>query len=602
MPQIPKLPTSRVQNTPFSAGPQRLRTTSDAFGTTVAATNAANAAGGALREQQSLNAGVQSLAESTQSIFAEEQKRQSNMELLKAKERLNDFELGLTLDGGALSKRGEDASGVTMSVMKELDDLEKQVLEQTSPVTRQAIQEMVLNRKRSVLGSTARHEREQREGVEKILHATGVKQEQDLFASVPVDEEGNALPEVVTRMTGNITSHYREMGRLNGMPKEVVDAQIKEAISAAHISRIERLLGNGQSVRAKKYLSVNGDALTEADEAKVEEHVNNASVAQEAQDFVDSLGNVGLGTAIDAAKKIKDEKLRSEAISKIRLNHSINEERRRVYERQALEQAWTKQGTEGAALTAFERSTMSAAAIAKWEEGHARKLAGLPERTDEKLKSQFSFMSPSQLAELSFEDYWNKYAPSFDAGDRDWAEGLMRSARNAKTPKAHRVGGIMTENNRARSAIYRAIGIDPNTTPAKLTDDQSVQYSQALGQIDADVRAWEEQNKRKIDDNALDEIVKRFEQTRVFDEGYFRDTPTTGAEVDLDDAIVPIASMRLGEADAVKKLGNNNGKVLSEDDVQRAVALRRIIMDTSLPKQRREEAQKRLGTLIGRKK
>ena len=506
-------------------------------------------------------------------IYEAEVTRAAKLEVLNAKEKVNQFELDL--EQTAYSRKGVDATGVSAEVNASYQELTEEIEGQTSGRSKLLIKNMLSNRRRVVRGKAATHESQEQASVEKAMHAQGIKSESDVFASALVTEDGFVSPEALERLTGNLTEHYGELAKINGTPEEIVAAQIKEGISAAHTKRIERLVNNGKGMLAKSYLTNHGDELTEAHESSIEAVVKQLSDKAQAQDFADSVAGLSFGEQVKATKTIEDPEQRDKALAYVRQNNQIRETQRTQYEREVRRNLAIKVQDPAYKLTTQERRLLGSDGADKFELRQRKVVAGIEPVHNRSTWSQFSMLTSEELKSMSLAEFEENFGGDFDGSHYDKAIGLLSAAHGKLYAKPTKGApkGTVTISDRSKRLVREALGIDPSK---KLEGVDAERFSALTLAIDSRVREFSAANKnRQITQAELEQITIEVTGQTVIDiRGINTEVPAGAITASaLDDLEAP----NIKAAERGKVLTMTSSKRVDSGDMTQLVALMRVV-------------------------
>lgn len=607
--RVPTLDQNRIQNRGVSAQ-YRSTVTSDDFG--------GNDTTGAELVQAGKD--VAAISAQVKAINDDLIKKQGEKELLDAERALNDFELGLNAQGGALQARGESAGGVTEAVGEQFEKLVEGL--QYSDFSATAVQRLVNSRRRSVLTTVGGHERRQLEEVLVAQNEAGLEAEIERFALSPLEADGSigggtsledgtpvSREEMLVR---NVHRHivsaaelkYGDRSDWSDETKAMVEERVQGAVSKAYRVKIEALVGQGRPIQAEALFNrvKASGGFDEPDEIALEKSVQQAALGQRAQDVADSYAHLPFAQQVEKMRTIRDEKLRSEVQSKIVERHTLDKAVQALEDKALAEGAYERMYTPGSGpLTGPERRVLGARGVAAWEKANAAANAGIAQNTDNDKWVEFQFLSTQQMAEIDHQTFVSEWAPHLDEGDRDRAIAAIRSAQDA-VAKASVPDRAVTDAARKKNAIVKLVGVENY-------GDMSDEQKQAVRQFDIILQEIDDdQELSKLSyDAKLQEAARRF----IIDNDLNNDPPRPIRSLEVgdygnDDYVLrpDLVTRRdiAGLEGAVKRLTSEGARpslpAEGSDEYYEALAAVRILTSGDATAPVRERARQRLRELL----
>lgn len=209
---------------------------------------------------------------------------------------------------GVLTRRGRDAftapEETQAAWQKDVGEIAQGI---TSRRAREAFLRDAAVRSVSVDQTVQRHVAAERARYDEGVHRGLVDAETMAALAAPRDAERIAMA------TARITAATNDYAKRNGIPPELRQQAVGEAVSRVHLGVLERLLGEDDYQAASTYYAAHKDAVQADARGKVEQALEATARLGEAQrraDAIMALPDLTTGRAFDEARKITDAELR----------------------------------------------------------------------------------------------------------------------------------------------------------------------------------------------------------------------------------------------------------------------------------------------------
>lgn len=264
------------------------------------------------------------LSQEASKIFAEEKQKADKIAVLDASTKLSALETKLLYDpqSGALNKRGKDAFGIPEQVMGDFNKEATQIGDNLgNDDQRLAFKASVNERVASLDKQVQHHVATERKQYDLTVTDSYVGTERDAAAANYHDSERVDLS--IYRQQNAL----KEYAQMNGLPAEWVKSKMEEVSSKTQSSVINRMLANGEDMRAKKYYDSVKDQISGPDLTHLDRALEEGTLRGESQRRSDVImqKDMSLGDSLDEARQIKDPKLRDETTTRIRDRFSLKQ-------------------------------------------------------------------------------------------------------------------------------------------------------------------------------------------------------------------------------------------------------------------------------------
>jgi len=324
MPRVPETQSPRVRTQPLrtpsapQAQPQRQRSEAD-FG--IPALRELSRAGDRLGE-----------------IAVREQERQNRIRLMEADRELSaaENEILYNEESGVLTRQGRNAFGAADEAVSTYQERYKAIRESLANDSQRAsLDELYQQRLDAVQRQAMRHESSQVDAYEN--EATEAYLRQSTENASAAYNQPDALDLELERIDQVLTMS----GADNGLPPEAVEANVREAQSAALSAAVTRAIENREYATARNLRDQYGDSLTVEAQSQLDRSLAEVEARQaERQISSDIIGNTeSLGEALSAADQLEDAAMADAVKDRVRQHYRDREAIRRQSERQNLQRA-----------------------------------------------------------------------------------------------------------------------------------------------------------------------------------------------------------------------------------------------------------------------
>lgn len=295
------------------------------FGGGQAAASAADAAGGLIRTTADLYTAQKKQADDAigQDVYA------------KLTQKKND--LIYNPQTGAMTKKGQDALDLTNTTSQDFSDYADQVSSTLSNDEQRRQFDHFKRRVGDDLNTTiTKYTYGESQNLQAQILGSTVKTAQD-DASLNFHEPGK-VEDSVGIIKGALTTSMKAQG----MPQDVIDQHVNDAISSTYMGVIDRMSANGEDMQAKSYYDSVKDKITNKDNIlSIEKTLEAGSMRGESQRQSDKIydDNDSLTGALEDAIEIKDPKLRDETIKRVKDRFSDDDQAKKADDEQRFNAA-----------------------------------------------------------------------------------------------------------------------------------------------------------------------------------------------------------------------------------------------------------------------
>jgi hypothetical protein len=396
----------------------------------------------------------------TQSVYAD------------AVKELNQMRYG---EGGLISRTGEKAFGAPEELGKRVEEKFGALRERfTNGDQRAVFANMEAKLRADFDSDVQRHVFSER----KRFHAEKTKALKDTLQEDAI--LNFQTPGKVKENTQLIRAAIAQFSADNGIPKEVRDQEISEAVSKTHRGVIERMIGNGQDLDAQAHYEANKAELSGGDVGDVEKLIKHGSTLGEAQRqaVLITAKTSNMTAALKELDAITDPKVKEKATDLVRERFGMIEDGKKQVREQSY-QALAKKLEESGDLMAIQRDprylnlddSQQAALLNRYD----RKIKGIDRKNDDPKYVEFLFLSQGQLATLSQTEYETKYRQHFSNEFQKKADSAIEAAK-----KGDEKNQLLTPFSAYKEQFETTLGargvLDPRSpnrskSDAKLHDD-----------------------------------------------------------------------------------------------------------------------------------
>lgn len=225
-------------------------------------------------------------------------------------------------ENGALNKRGVNAFEAAKKAREEMVKVQSQVGKDLNFMARAKFDQVFQSRFQDYDKKLMAHEAQEQEEVDKQVTFSFIESEQNIAVRDFNDVER------VQRSLVNQADQLERYGKRMGLPTEAVKNAILEAHSKTHTGIVERLLNEGQDLKAKAWFDQNRAAFAEKDALKVAKDLEEGMLRGEGQRRSDKImleAGDSLGQALARAREIEEPRLRDEVESRLKANYAVKE-------------------------------------------------------------------------------------------------------------------------------------------------------------------------------------------------------------------------------------------------------------------------------------
>lgn len=523
-------------------------------------------------------------------IFQDEVLRQDSIAVMEAERKLAEWENRALYDpqrGALTSIRGKESLGIPDVIEKNFNDTASTLRAAlASERQRAAFDRAAAVRFHDIRQSVSRHVYQEMRRFDETETASFINNSYN--AAIANAHDAGRVGVEIERQEAAVTDYAAR----NGLGGEYVKEKRAERRSKTHVGVIERLVANGEDLRAKAYLDLARGEISGADIASVEKWVEEGSVRGEGQRAADRI----LGTAttrveaLNEARKIEDPKVRDAAEERVQRYWSVKEQANREQQeqvmahiaggldrggnlQQVLPSLWEKlDAGQRAAMRSYENQIKAGNRPVTDIQTYYDlvSLASAPE-------TQEAFVRTNLLAyrhKLDDEDF--KHLASAQAalrkGDTKQGDKLLSDAR--------------TQNQIVDDALL-AIGLDPSPNEKTPTAQREkiLAFRRAVRQA---VAAHQAKTQKEITNEELQSLVDGLVIKGVTEEGIFWDTKKHVFELAPGESIaIKAADVPQAERDKIEDALRRAGRQVTDEAIvtlyQQRLSQMRAPSGTPLP-------------------
>lgn len=350
-------------------------------------------------------------------------------------------------------------------------------------------------------------------------------------------------------------------GERNGVPKEAIELQKKEAISQIHDGILERMINNNEDLLAKAYFEEAKKEMLSDTIIKYEKLVTAASSRAEAQNYEDTIINMGKSYAdsLEEARKIQNPEIRDDVVSRIKRRFqeikNIEEEKKEQNFKKAADILEKTKSRLKIPLNIWESLSISEKeAIEKRER---QLIEGVPTKTDYKIYDKLSRAAANDannFSKMNILQYRSKLSDS----DLEKFIDLQRSIREKKTGWDVKQDGFRTEYQIA-SGMADKLNIDDKNKSDFYSDIENAK------------REFISKNKREPLRMEFTKIVDDIAINKVFVRKFGFDPEKSVYALNEDEksnAYVPIENIPQSAIDEIKEQAKSRRVKLTTNKVE----------------------------------
>lgn len=524
--------------------------------------------------------GLQNLGQGVNQIAEVYRQRADQVAVLEADRKLSDLENELMYapETGALNRRGKDAFELPEQVMTEYERRAAEIEgELGGERQRQAFQRRRMARRNDINRSLQRHvagEMQRYEAAETEAYVANARS-----AAVANFDDPERVGLEIARQRAAFVDHAER----NGMPAEWTRQKIIESESATHADVVERMLGQGDDLRAAAYFEANKDGLAGADLQRVEKAVTEGSRLGESRRQADAIlteHSEDIAGALEAAGQISDTQVADATRTRIRQFFADQRAAEKQVHEQALETA--QQAVEGGEnpldLSPSVRNNLTSAELSALETRYRQVNEGIEPTNDARKWLAFRELSSRDLQNMSSAELYAQYRPKLDNSHWDRAVELWSASQPGNGDSA-KLSSTITFKDRVDNTL-RTSGIIPaDKTPSQMNRNQAEIYARFEQEAASAVEQFEIgqlNGNRKATGDEIQQIIDEMVMRKVFVDRSFRTDPELPTAVLTDEqrgnAYVPIDAVPQAERNRIENLIRSQGRPVRRDTVQRAYA------------------------------
>ena len=429
---------------------------------------------------------------------------------------------------GAMTKKGKDAFGVVDEYTTEFDKGANDIESELENEDQKALYRRMRGREKQELeGLLTKHTYQESQNYEsETVKSTLATQQQDAVLNYT---QPGKVQESIKMQQALIQSN----GAKQGKPPELVDLEMKKAVSDTHTAIVNRMLANGQDMTAKQYYEGNKDQFDAKDITLVEKAVEEGSIRGESQRQSDQIVAKAqdMPTALANARAIEDPKLRDATTERIKDFYSSQ----KVAERNAVEDLHRK-----ATDIIDKTGNVDHIPPAQWaqfslsERASLKSYAKLRREGTEPATNWDDYYSLKTLASTgATKDQFLKinlmeYRPKMSDTEFKEMTSLQASLRKGDENADKLLDGYRTDSMIVNDALAEA-GIDPTPKPGT---PSSLQVNTLRKQVDDQIRLVQQQTGKKASNEEVQKIVDGLMVKGVTKKGWLFDTKKRAFELE----------------------------------------------------------------------
>lgn len=350
-------------------------------------------------------------------------------------------------------------------------------------------------------------------------------------------------------------------GERNGVPKEAIELQKKEAISQIHDGILERMINNNQDLLAKSYFEEAKKEMLSDTITKYEKLVTAASSRAEAQNYEDTIINMGksYSDSLEEARKIQNPEIRDDVVSRLKIRFqeikNIEEQKKEQNFKKAADIVEKTKSRSKIPLNIWESLSISEKeAIEKRE---LQLVEGVSPKTDYKIYDKLSRAAandPNNFSRMNILQYRSKLSDT----DLEKFIDLQRSLREKKTGWDVKQDGFRSEYQIA-SDMADKMNIDDKNKSDFYSDIENAKREFILKNKREPLRG---EFKKIVDDIAINKVfVRKFgfdQQKSVY----------ALNEDEKGNVYVPIENISQAAKEEIKELAKTKKIKLTDDKME----------------------------------
>lgn len=521
-------------------------------------------------------------------IFRIAEKRSAEADTLRAEDAFNQLrekQLNLSIgDDGFTKKRGADAVNVPI-----FDDYQKRFDQDVKEITDGLAnnrQRELFKRRSDVAGLQFKQDVINHVSQEQEEYSKGVYQ-----GTIAV-ESRNAVeryrdPAGVALSIQRIDAAISQEAERNGWSPDVTQATKMKAASTVNRNVVERMLANDDDISATNYYKSVKKSISGDDAIAVEAALEVGSTRGEAQRQADRIMSKSEGDmtlALESVRAIKNPKVRERATSLVRDAIAENKAAEKDRDNQAFIHAFKMVDSTGdvESIPPDVQVQLSVSALNALDERANEIRNGKTPTTDNAAWAAFYPISrdSQKLADMSEQDFYQKYWLKFDQEKRDRAASLRDAAIKAHVKDDKDAKNFLRSDLTLKDMVSKkvmAAGLIPATKAAKdYTQEDEFLLANVTEEASKELERLQVQNKRKATTEEEAAVVNRLLLDKIkvrIDKPFWRDSEKTVGELTPDEmakAYVPYKNVPMGDREDLVARARSLGVRSSEDKIAKA--------------------------------
>lgn len=524
---MPKVPTFSGPNVQESLGPQirdTRRVSLENFG------------GGSANRIAEAGRVVQGVAQEYADYKRKEQKKANEVVVRNFESELQDYANKNLAQ--ARNTRGENAFGASDKFSEEFkkkyDELSKQYFknDEQKALGNEVFQGALVSARNQLFSHEAREG--MRYQVDSLDSYTNVFSETAKNSYENPGELANSFEKIQTA----VTAKAEVMGWSDAETKEELDRKVSDT----HTGVITRMLTDNKAPLAKEYFKQNKDRISSDDYAKIKGALEEGSYQAESQMKASEImsKHQDMGSALEAARKIKDPELQDRVVRRVKTRFNEQEEIKRDEIKKNYNNAYE--------ILVANKSydSIPANVLANLDVNQKEKLKSIEDKllngndtSDLEVYYELELLASNpetrnNFLQLNLLDYRDKLSASDFKKIASWQSDAMSDKGKA------RLDGIESKANIVNSAL-RAMDIDYS---AKANKKNAVRSANFRRKVDELVMQKQEETGRKVNNQELRDIVETLSVEVITDRNLilwddrkkvFELSPEETAELDFED-------------------------------------------------------------------
>lgn len=461
-------------------------------------------------------------------------------------------------DSGALNTKGKNALGIDQKVFEDYDKLTGEMeVELSGDYQRAEFQKARAEYREDLSRQLNRHMAKEADQYDDEVTKGFVSNERTAAALSFLDADR------VSKSVANQEAEIRARGERKGMPKDLVDAQVREASSKTHVAVLTRMVTENMGPLAKDYFSKVRDSMDPEDAERIGKAINHSSVLAEAQLAAKDISSRhnNMAAALKDIDKLKDPEVQEKTKDLVKERFSLIEQGKKQY-KDNLYEAMAKKMEQTRDIVAIQNDptwqTLDSSQRTALESRYNHMVQGLDRSTNQKKFVEFLFLSQGQLASLSQSDYETNYRQHFSNADQGKADSDITSAK--KGDEKNQLLSPFSSYKDRFDDILRAKNVVDASNPKK-SDADAKKYSELALAARKRVEDFEQidlAGKRRATGEEIQKILDDMVVKKVYVSKDWARDPEKEVAILTDEekgqSYVPYASVPAAERNAIEKL------------------------------------------------